>query len=180
MNQAGEQSKAEYYRLIRGQIEHHDNLVNQRVIWQIISQSFFFGAYASLLNAPKEAKSPIFEAEQLLLIWLLPIAGLLAGALTYASIIASLKSIEHLHGLYDEYVGSRPDDISNKLFPHIQGPSLSAQIGKGLAYLDANYFQRCMVAYPSLANLGCLAALIRLCNGLRAFCTRMRRIVRLG
>ena len=122
MNQAGEQSKAEYYGLIRGQIEHHDNLVNQRVIWQIISQSFFFGAYASLLNAPKEAKSPLFEAEQLLLIWLLPIAGLLAGALTYAGIIASLKSIEHLHKLYDEYIRSRPDDISNKLLPHIQGP----------------------------------------------------------
>ena len=122
MNQTGEQTKAEYYGLIRGQIEHQDNLVNQRVIWQIISQSFFFGAYASLLNAPKEAKSAFFEAEQILLIWLLPIAGLLAGALTYASIIASLKSIEHLHKLYDEYARSRADDVSSKLFPYIQGP----------------------------------------------------------
>ena len=122
MNPAGEQSKAEYYGLIRGQIEHHDNLVNQRVIWQIITQAFFFGAYASLLNAPKEAKAPSFEAEQLLLLWLMPVAGLLAGALAYASIISSLKSIEHLHKLYDDYARDRVEDVSAKLFPHIQGP----------------------------------------------------------
>lgn len=122
MNQAGEQTQAKYYGLIRGQIEHHDNLVNQRVIWQIITQAFFFGAYASLLNAPKEAKTPLFEAEQFLLLWLMPIAGLLAGTLTYASIISSLKSIEHLHKLYDDYARSRTEDVSTKLFPHIQGP----------------------------------------------------------
>lgn len=122
MNQAGDQTQAEYYGLIRGQIEHYDNLVNQRVIWQIITQSFFFGAYSPLLLSPKEAKTPLFEAEQMLMLWLIPIAGLLAGALTYASIIASLKAIEHLHHLYDDYARARSDDASAKLFPHIQGP----------------------------------------------------------
>ncbi len=123
MNREGEQSQAEYYGLIKGQIEHHDNLVNQRVIWQIISQSFFFSAYPALLNAPKEAKDALFEAGQTLFMWMLPIIGLSAGVLTYASIIASLKSIEHLHKLYDDYARSRPRDDSAKLFPYIQGPT---------------------------------------------------------
>ena len=79
MDEAGGLSRAEYYQFIKQQIDHQDNLVNQRVIWQIIAQAFFFGAYASLMNAPKEAKGPLFDAEQRLLLWLLPLAGLLAG-----------------------------------------------------------------------------------------------------
>lgn len=123
MDSSGEQNRAEYYELIRGQIDHQDNLVSQRVTWQIITQAFFFGAYASVLNAPKEAKSPLFEAEQLLLLWLLPIAGLLAGALTYISIIVSLKTIEYLRSLYESFSDSKTpeEDTSSKLYPHIQG-----------------------------------------------------------
>jgi hypothetical protein len=52
MADPGDLSRAEFYQLIRGQIEHEEETVNQRVMWQIISQAFFFGAYASLLNAP--------------------------------------------------------------------------------------------------------------------------------
>ncbi|OQW37255.1 MAG: hypothetical protein A4E19_13910 [Nitrospira sp. SG-bin1] len=124
MDRSGDQSQAEYYGLIRGQIEHHDQLINQRVTWQIITQAFFFGAYATLLNAQKEAKNPLFEAEQLLLLWLLPVAGLLAGALAYVSIIASLKNIDHLRALYENFAQSKtPEDASTKLYPHIQGPA---------------------------------------------------------
>jgi ABC-type microcin C transport system permease subunit YejB len=123
VNRAGDQTQAEYYQLIKGQIEHHDNLVNQRVIWQIISQSFFFSAYPALLNAPKEAKNALFEAGQSLFMWMLPITGLSAGILTYASIMASMKTIEHLQKLYTDYARSRPEDDSTKLFPHIQGPA---------------------------------------------------------
>jgi ABC-type microcin C transport system permease subunit YejB len=76
-----------------------------------------------LLNAPKEAKDALFEAGQTLFMWMLPTIGLSAGVLTYASIMASLKSIEHLHKLYDDYARSRPEDDSTKLFPHIRGPA---------------------------------------------------------
>jgi hypothetical protein len=51
VDEGGELSCAEYYQFIKRQIDHQDNLVNQRVIWQIIAQAFFFSAYASLMNA---------------------------------------------------------------------------------------------------------------------------------
>lgn len=119
----GELSCAEYYQFIKQQIDHQDNLVNQRVIWQIIAQAFFFGAYASLMNAPKEAKGPLFDAEQRLLLWLLPLAGLLAGLLTYVGIVSSLKTIRYLRMLYDDYShGKAPTDRSSRLYPPMQGP----------------------------------------------------------
>ena len=124
MDEAGQLSRAEYYQFIKQQIDHQDNLVNQRVIWQIIAQAFFFSAYTSLMNAPKESKGPIFDAEQRLLLWLLPLAGFLAGLLTYVGILSSLKTIDYLRKLYDEYShGRAPKDSSSRLYPPIQGPA---------------------------------------------------------
>ena len=43
-------SGLEYYRLIRERIEHEDNLVVQRLLWLVASQSFLFTACAIVLN----------------------------------------------------------------------------------------------------------------------------------
>ena len=123
MNRQGELSLAELYNIIRSQIEHEGDLISQRVIWQILTQAFFFGAYATLLNAPDEAKNTFFEVEQILLVWLLPTAALLAGLITYFSIAASLKTLVYLRELYEEHVDAKaPFDSSSKLYPDIQGP----------------------------------------------------------
>jgi len=123
MDDSGELSRAEYYQFIKQQIDHQDNLVNQRVIWQIIAQAFFFGAFAAVTNAPKEAKGPLFEAAQGLLLWLLPLAGLITGLLAYIVIMASIKTIDYLRNSYEEYSqGKVAPDRSSRLYPHIQGP----------------------------------------------------------
>ena len=120
---SGELSLAELYGLIRSQIEHENELVSQRVIWQILSQAFFFGAYASLLNAPKEAKNALFESEQTLLLWLMPSAAIIAGCFTSIGILSSLKTIKHLRQQYEGHANSKAlRDPSSKLYPDIQGP----------------------------------------------------------
>ena len=124
MSEPGDLSRAEFYQLIRGQIEHEDETVNQRVMWQIISQAFFFGAYASLLNAPPQAKDAVVDALRHLLVWGVPIAALLAGAITYSSILASLRTMAYLRRLYENYaMAKRNDDPSSKLYPDIHGPA---------------------------------------------------------
>jgi hypothetical protein len=124
VSQTGDLNRAQYYELIRNQIEHEDQTVNQRVIWQIISQAFFFGAYASLVTAPQQARDPVFQALQQFLLWAMPVAALLAGLLTYMSILASLRTMAYLRGLYENYANEgRPDDASSKLYPDIHGPA---------------------------------------------------------
>ena len=39
-------SRIEYYQIIRSQIEHEDNLINQRLSWFVAAQAFLFSAYA--------------------------------------------------------------------------------------------------------------------------------------
>ena len=40
------------YELYRGQIQHEDMLLNQRVTWIVTSQAFLLGTYVFLLNSP--------------------------------------------------------------------------------------------------------------------------------
>jgi hypothetical protein len=116
MDNDGDLSLAELYSVIRGQIDHEDDLVSQRVLWVLLTQ-------ALLLNAPKEARNSLFEAEQTLLLWLLPTAALLTGLLAYLGIALSLKSIAYLRHLYEDHVQAKAlGDHSTKFYPDIQGP----------------------------------------------------------
>jgi hypothetical protein len=117
---SGQLSQAQYYDRIRAQIEHEDELVNLRVVWQLLAQSFFFSTYASLLTVKAEAKNLLYAHEQDVLLWLVPIAALLAGVLTSLSVFTSLANVNHLRHLYESYAASRNEDQTAKLFPPIQ------------------------------------------------------------
>jgi hypothetical protein len=56
------------------------------------------------------------------LLWLIPIAALLAGVLTSLSVFTSLANVNRLRQLYDNYAASRKDDHTSQLFPPIQAP----------------------------------------------------------
>lgn len=91
----------DFYKQIRQHILDEHNILNQRTIWLSISQSFFFGGYASVANAPKDAKSPIFSAQQDLLLWLLPAAALVAGICVFLGIIARSVSMQKLQKKFE-------------------------------------------------------------------------------
>ena len=47
---------ADWYRTIRDQIQHEDNLIVQRLSWLMAAQSFFFTGYAIIANATPQAQ----------------------------------------------------------------------------------------------------------------------------
>jgi hypothetical protein len=57
-------SGIQYYRIIRSQIEHEDNLINQRLSWFVAAQAFLFSAYAILLNAPSQLRVAGFGTQK--------------------------------------------------------------------------------------------------------------------
>jgi hypothetical protein len=93
-----EQGLSEIYRISRAQIEHHDNAVNQRVIWLSIGQSFFFNVYAMLVTA--KAPSPeLFQKQQMLAI-IFPIAALLVAIFTFIDVVAGIFYMRKLRTNY--------------------------------------------------------------------------------
>jgi hypothetical protein len=108
---------SEVYKVIRGQVEHVDNNLGQRVIWLVIAQSFFFGAYASLING-KPAK-PELDLIHGAMIKILPIAALLTVIFTFVDLITSVM---YMHGLRKKYEASLNADIDiDSSYPSITG-----------------------------------------------------------
>ncbi|WP_158825399.1 hypothetical protein [Mucilaginibacter lacusdianchii] len=92
--QEQEQQLTEIYRVSRAQIEHHDNAVNQRVIWLSIGQSFFFNVYAMLVTA--KAPTPELLSKQKMLGIIFPIAALLVAIFTLVDVMAGMYYMRKL------------------------------------------------------------------------------------
>ena len=155
MGEHGDLTRAEYYDRIRSQIEHEDELINLRVVWQLLVQSFFFSTFATMLNAKEQAKTALFDQLQYFLVWVVPIAALLAGLLTFVSIVTALWNINSLRRSHENYSRDNArQDPSTKLFPPIQGPEYVRRLA-----------QVSPIGLPLLFILTWLIILIRLAVG---------------
>src|SRR5262244_2376918 len=102
----------EHYRIVRGQIEHEDNLVSQRLSWLLASQAFLFTAYAITLNGPVQLHLQIFESHVQLLILLVPLVGIVSASLIWLSIIAGLSAMKKLRMDFERSVkGTLPSQL---------------------------------------------------------------------
>ncbi len=94
----------ELYHTVRGQIEHEDNLVSQRLSWLLASQSFLFTAYAITLNGPVQLHSTAFEKKEALLMLLLPTVGIVSAILIWLSILAGMAAMRKLRENFEHRV----------------------------------------------------------------------------
>jgi len=89
-----------YYSIIRGQIEHEDDLLGQRLSWFVGAQAFLFTAYAiTLSNSGPSHVQWVVDRMHLLLI-LIPVTAILSCILIYMTVIAGLVAIADLRRLY--------------------------------------------------------------------------------
>jgi hypothetical protein len=87
------------YIFLREEMRHEDNLINARLSWLVNSQSFLFGAFAITLNGSAQSKFPMYAKLNVVLVTWLPVAGILAGAVSYLAIWAAILHIKRVRGL---------------------------------------------------------------------------------
>jgi hypothetical protein len=110
-------SAEQYYGIIRGQIEHEDNLVGQRLSWFVGAQAFLFTAYAITVgNAGRSPEPWVYDRTKLLL-FLIPVTSILTCVLIYMTVIAGLIAIAHLRRLYKTFA----DHSETTGLPPVQG-----------------------------------------------------------
>ena len=113
------------YKTTRGQIEHYDNAINQRVIWLSIAQSFFFGVYGTLVSI--KAPTPDLVSKQRMLAVLFPFAAFLTAVFTLLDVIATLVYLRRLRRYYEDATENKTDlqyppvygRPSDRIFQHI-------------------------------------------------------------
>src|SRR5436190_435401 len=100
-------SGIEYYQIIRAQIEHEDNLINQRLSWFVAAQSFLFTAYAILLNAPSPMRVEKFVTQQDILFPLIPVVAIGMSLLIYTTIFAAMRAMANLRRLLESHLNEQ-------------------------------------------------------------------------
>lgn len=119
-------SAADFYQLIHGQISNEDNSMNQRVNWLIISQSFFFSGFATLLSSPPKPEDDGYANLHDLLLWIIPGISLITSLLIYVGILTSLVYMASLRQSFQTY----PSDNTTKHFPPIQGTTTARRMAQ--------------------------------------------------
>jgi hypothetical protein len=121
-----------YYAIIRGQIEHQDNLIGQRLSWFVGAQAFLFTAYAITVSNSGTVSSfgPahaawVIDRMKLLLI-LIPLTSILTSFFIYLAVIAGLIAIVDLRRQYRIFAGHSP----HTGLPPIQGTHLTQLLGR--------------------------------------------------
>jgi hypothetical protein len=117
-------SGIEYYRIIRSQIEHEDNLINQRLSWFVAAQAFLFSAYAILLNAPSQVRLQRFATQQEILFFLIPVVAIGMSILIYITVIAAMLAMANLRRLLESHVKEE------ELLPPVQGYRQTLLLGQ--------------------------------------------------
>jgi hypothetical protein len=126
-------SGIQYYQIIRSQIEHEDNLINQRLSWFVAAQAFLFSAYAILLNAPSQVRLQSFATQQEILFFLIPLVAIGVSILIYVTVIAAMLAMANLRRLlktHNEREGQR-------LIASSSGVQTNFTPGAGLPNLNA-------------------------------------------
>jgi len=105
---------SDFYEIIRGQVEYLNNAINQRVIWLIIAESFFFSGYAILITGNPEL--PTMKNRQELLMIIFPYASMLTVVISSIDIIGSLLYLKSLRLNYE-----KEKEDGEELLPPITG-----------------------------------------------------------
>ncbi|MEO1104012.1 MAG: hypothetical protein AAFW98_09835 [Pseudomonadota bacterium] len=85
----------EVYDVYRDYLKHEDSLINNRMTWLILSQSFFFTTYALAIGRLSAAEEPIRTQIETFLNAVATL-GIIVGFATCMSILAALNAIEGL------------------------------------------------------------------------------------
>lgn len=124
LDQAKPLTTADFYQLIHEQLNNEDNSMNQRVNWLIVSQSFFFSGFATLLSSPPNPEEGHYAELKQLLLWIIPGISLATSILIYIGIVVSLIYMADLRKTFQIY----PQDDTTAHFPPIQGTTLTRRM----------------------------------------------------
>lgn len=119
-------STADFYQLIHEQLGNEDSSMNQRINWLILSQSFFFSGFATLLSSPPNPEDGGYAELNDLLLWIIPGISLITSVLIYMGILVSLVYMADLRKSFQSY----PQDNTVEHFPPIQGTTMTRRLAQ--------------------------------------------------
>jgi hypothetical protein len=111
-----EQASGDLYKVVRAQIEHLDNTLSQRIVWLILSQSFFVSGYsAAVMGNPT---NPAYIHIQGILLVLFPVVSLVLILFSSFDMICGLVYMRKLENYFTKEKAARQFEIG---YPPVNG-----------------------------------------------------------
>lgn len=123
-------SVLEYYKLFHQQIEKENETISQKMMWNMVSQSFFFGAFASLCGAQYPLKQHLLQAAYEWMIWIIPVCALMIAVIMILSLLESFAHVNRITEAFKERVHHLADRL-----PPMEKDSDTRFIAKILPFL---------------------------------------------
>ncbi|MDQ0512271.1 hypothetical protein [Ancylobacter amanitiformis] len=126
-----------YYDYVRDEIEHEDNITNQRLTWAITFQGFLIGAIGVLVGFNWTGGDAVIALRKVILA-VLPVMGISFGIIALGGIWASRKAIEKVKEDWEErnnVWGLYPNRV-----PQAYGQGSAFNVGTGYAVWIAKLF----------------------------------------
>jgi hypothetical protein len=89
------------YRIIRGQIEHEDNLIGSRISWFVTSQSFLFSAYAIIATSIQPNSVTGGHDPKHTLLTIIPTVAISTSVLILLAIASGFQAMRNLRRGYE-------------------------------------------------------------------------------
>ena len=115
------------YRLYREQVDHEDDLINQRLSLLVASQSFLFSAYAIVLNGAAAPRSSLFAFQHRVIFWSIPFIAATLCWFIDCSIRAAFLSMRHIRERWTIY---RERGLIPECAPELQGEDETRKLGQ--------------------------------------------------
>jgi len=119
------------FELIREQIKHEDELINQRLNWLLLSQGFLFAAFTAIITADKTQ----IIVNPNTLHWIIagiPVTGLAFNLFSFFGLDAAYRSLKYLRLNWIKYQpSSNQDQAYYESFPQVtwQKPAITTASG---------------------------------------------------
>lgn len=114
----------ETYDVYRDYLKHEDNLINNRMTWLILSQSFFFTAFALAIGR-LTVVDPLIADQIGLFLKSLAVLGMVVAGATCLSVVAALTAIEGLRQRWKKHSQTNDTNetytIEKSLLPDLTG-----------------------------------------------------------
>jgi hypothetical protein len=119
-----EKSCRDVYEAYRDYLKHEDNLINNRMTWLILSQSFFFTTYALAISRLSDSTG---ETNTKIETFLNSVAvlGIIVGLATFLSILSALKAIEGLKLRWKDHAFSETSENAKFIKEKARLPDLT-------------------------------------------------------
>jgi len=108
------------YDRVRGQVEHENELYNQRIIWLITMQAFLYATIGLLMQAKVEPAGAAWGDQIDAFMGLVCVLGTLVALVCYRLLSTAGKALRLLKRQWNEVSQDAPPEVL-KYFPHASG-----------------------------------------------------------